>query len=64
MRRKVSAGGKLFGCFKRGWVTKQVVRVFGVKKNPKFLRTVYAALLEQQNTTSRQVSAYCLFLDI
>ncbi|CAI7575846.1 unnamed protein product [Penicillium manginii] len=54
MRRGVSAGGKLFSCFKRGWVTKQVVRVFGVKKNPKFLRTVHAALLDKQNTTSRQ----------
>jgi hypothetical protein len=64
MRRGVSAGGKLFSCFKRGWVTKQVVRVFGVKKNPKFLRTVHAALLDKQNTTSRQVSAICLLFDI
>lgn len=60
MERGVPAGGKLFGGFKRGWVTKQVVRVLGVKKNPKFLRTVHAALLDEQNLKSRQVSTVCL----
>jgi len=39
-----------------------MVRAFGVKKIPKFLRTVHAALLDQQNTQIRQVSTF--FLDI
>ena len=37
-----------------------MVRAFGVKKIPKFLRTVHAALLDQQNTSILQVSTFCL----